>query len=55
MSDISGTFLESNAGEAEGSVTAAIYEGSRPVMFEVQALVTPANVGFGPPDSRRSG
>ena len=46
VSDISGTFLESNAGEAEGSVTAAIYEGSRPVMFEVQALVTPANVGF---------
>lgn len=44
--DISGTFLESGAGSCEGSVTAAIYEGSRPVMFEVQALVTPANVGF---------
>lgn len=44
--DISGTFLESNAGSSEGSVTAAIYEGSRPVMFEVQALVTPANIGF---------
>lgn len=44
--DISGTFLENNAGSSEGSVTAAIYEGSRPVMFEVQALVTPANIGF---------
>ena len=31
---------------SEGSVTAAIYEGSRPVMFEIQALVSPANVGF---------
>jgi DNA repair protein RadA/Sms len=44
--DISGTFLENKAEGAEGSVTAAIYEGSRPVMFEVQALVAPANVGF---------
>lgn len=44
--DISGTFLEGKSEEAEGSVTAALYEGSRPVMFEVQALVTPANIGF---------
>lgn len=44
--DISCTFLEGKSEEAEGSVTAAIYEGSRPVMFEVQALVTPANIGF---------
>lgn len=44
--DISGTFLEGKDEEAEGSVTAAIYEGSRPVMFEVQALVTPSNIGF---------
>jgi len=44
--DISGTFLENKADRAEGSVTAAVYEGSRPVMFEVQALVAPANVGF---------
>ncbi len=46
VKDISGTFLEGKNEEAEGSVTAAVYEGSRPVMFEVQALVTPANVGF---------
>lgn len=44
--DISGTFLEGKEEESEGSVTAAVYEGSRPVMFEVQALVTPANIGF---------
>lgn len=44
--DISGTFLENKQDSAEGSVTAAVYEGTRPVMFEVQALVAPANVGF---------
>jgi DNA repair protein RadA/Sms len=44
--DISGTFLENKTENVEGSVTAAIYEGSRPVMFEVQSLVTPANIGF---------
>jgi len=44
--DISGTFLENKAEGSEGSVTAAVYEGSRPVMFEVQALVSTANVGF---------
>ena len=44
--DISATFLEKNEEMSEGSVTAAIYEGSRPVMFEIQALVSPANVGF---------
>ena len=44
--DISGTFLENRAAETEGSITSAIYEGSRPVMFEVQALVTPSNIGF---------
>ncbi len=27
-------------------MTTAVYEGSRPVMFEIQALVSPANVGF---------
>ena len=46
VSDISGTFLENRAEESEGSVTAAVYEGTRPVRFEVQALVTPANIGF---------
>lgn len=45
--DISATFLENSAAQTEGSVTTSIYEGSRPVMFEIQALVTPASgVGF---------
>lgn len=44
--DLSGTLLEETAAAEEGSVVGAIYEGSRPVFFEIQALVTPANVGF---------
>ena len=43
--DISGSLIESGSSE-EGSVVSAIYEGSRPVFFEIQALVTRANVGF---------
>ena len=43
--DISGSLIESNESE-EGSVVSAVYEGSRPVFFEIQALVTRANVGF---------
>ncbi|MCI8608461.1 MAG: DNA repair protein RadA [Firmicutes bacterium] len=46
LTDISGTFLENREEKLEGSVATAIYEGSRPVMFEIQALVSPANVGF---------
>ena len=46
LRDISGTFLENREENLEGSVATAVYEGSRPVMFEVQALVSPANVGF---------
>ena len=44
--DLSGSLLENPDVREEGSVVSAIYEGSRPVFFEVQALVTPANVGF---------
>jgi DNA repair protein RadA/Sms len=46
LTDISGTFLENREERLEGSVATAVYEGSRPVMFEIQALVSPANVGF---------
>jgi len=46
VTDISATFLESTDEIVEGSVTTAIYEGSRPVMFEIQALVSPTSVGF---------
>lgn len=44
--NLSGTFLESTETNAEGSVITAVYEGSRPVLFEIQALTAPANVGF---------
>ena len=46
VSDISAKFLEDRDELSEGSVTTAVYEGSRPVMFEIQALVSPANAGF---------
>ena len=45
VSDLSGSLIESDSCE-EGSVISAVYEGSRPVFFEIQALVTQANVGF---------
>ncbi len=44
--DLSGSLLENSDIREEGSLVSAIYEGSRPVFFEIQALVTPANVGF---------
>ena len=43
--DLSGSLIETSETE-EGSVISAVYEGSRPVFFEIQALVTRANVGF---------
>ena len=43
--DLSGSLIENSACE-EGSVISAVYEGSRPVFFEIQALVARANVGF---------
>lgn len=46
VTDISASFLENREELSEGSVTAAVYEGSRPIMFEIQSLVCPANVGF---------
>jgi len=38
--------LEGTDFRAEGSVVTAVYEGSRPVLLELQALTAPANVGF---------
>ena len=46
IDDLSSTFLDSNGSKPEGSVVSAIYEGSRPVLLEIQALTAPANVGF---------
>ena len=44
--DISSSFMDSNDVKPEGSVVSAIYEGTRPVLLEIQALTAPANVGF---------
>lgn len=46
IQNLSGTFLESTEVHDEGSVITAVYEGTRPVLFELQALTAPANVGF---------
>ena len=46
IKDLSATFLDGNDAKPEGSVVSAIYEGSRPVLLEIQALTAPANVGF---------
>ncbi|MDY6037523.1 MAG: DNA repair protein RadA [Eubacterium sp.] len=44
--DISASFLDSKGLKPEGSVVSAIYEGSRPVFMEIQALTVATNVGF---------
>lgn len=47
VADLSGSLIETSALE-EGSVISATYEGSRPVFFEIQALVSGgSNNGFG--------
>jgi len=46
IENLSKTFLEGMEPGAEGSVTTAVYEGTRPLLLEAQALVSPANVGF---------
>lgn len=47
VADLSGSLIETSALE-EGSVISATYEGSRPVFFEIQALVSgSSNNGFG--------
>lgn len=46
IENLSGTFLGDCETKEEGSVVTAVYEGSRPVLFEIQALTAPANVGF---------
>lgn len=42
----SAMFLESLTPEAEGAIAVATIEGTRPLLIEIQALVSPANAGF---------
>lgn len=44
--NLSGSLLENGSKSMEGAISTAIYEGSRPVLFEVQALVATAGAGF---------
>ena len=46
IDNLSGTFLEGMEDGAEGSMAAAVYEGTRPLLFEIQALTSPTNIGF---------
>ena len=48
ITDLSASFLENTDEQAEGSVITAVYEGSRPVLLELQAL-TSSNGGYGFP------
>ena len=44
--NLSGTLLEEMGTDSEGAVATAVYEGTRPLVLEVQALASPTNVGF---------
>jgi DNA repair protein RadA/Sms len=46
LENLSKSFLEGMDDGTEGSMAAAVYEGTRPLLLEVQALAAPANVGF---------
>ncbi|MBR2548048.1 MAG: DNA repair protein RadA [Eubacterium sp.] len=46
ITDLSASFLENTDEQAEGSVITAVYEGSRPVLLEVQALTSSSGVQF---------
>ena len=46
VSNLSESFLEGMDSVSEGAAVTAIYEGTRPLLLEVQALAAPANVGF---------
>lgn len=50
IKDLSKRFLEEMDESGEGSMVTAVYEGTRPMLLEIQALTANANVGF----SRRS-
>jgi DNA repair protein RadA/Sms len=53
VADPARAFLADHGGSAPGSVVAPTLEGSRPLLVEVQALVSPT--GFGNPSRKASG
>ncbi len=44
--NLSKSFLDGLEKEAEGAIVTCSYEGTRPLLLEVQALAVPANIGF---------
>ena len=46
IENLSGSFLEGLEDGTEGAMATAIYEGTRPLLLEVQALTAPTNIGF---------
>lgn len=44
--NLSKSFLEGLEKESEGSIATSSFEGTRPLLLEVQALAVPANIGF---------
>lgn len=46
IKDLSRRFLEDMDDENEGSVVTAVYEGTRPLLMEIQALTSKTAVGF---------
>lgn len=44
--NLSECFLEGMEEGSEGAVATALYEGTRPLLLEVQALTSPTNIGF---------
>lgn len=46
IENLSGTLLEEMGTGSEGAVATAVYEGTRPLVLEVQALTSQTNIGF---------
>lgn len=46
IDNLSKSFLEGMEDGTEGSMATAVYEGTRPLLLEVQALTSPTNIGF---------
>jgi len=46
VENLSKIFLEGLEDSAEGALATAVYEGTRPLLLELQALTAPCNIGF---------
>ncbi len=46
VENLSKSFLEGLDDKTDGSCAAAVYEGTRPLLLEIQALTAPCNIGF---------